>query len=97
MRIFCTSCGKEFTDEANFCPQCGSMRPQVERCPACNQLLPNRTATLSTAQRNTPQNFATSTVTYEVRYGSNFSLDKDCENCGKPEAKDNCPACNGGI
>lgn len=33
--VFCSKCGKEFNDEFDFCPFCGTEKPKPKICPKC--------------------------------------------------------------
>ena len=33
--VLCSKCGKEFNDEFEFCPYCGSEKPKLKICPKC--------------------------------------------------------------
>ena len=33
--VICSKCGKEFNDEFDFCPYCGTKKPQPKICPKC--------------------------------------------------------------
>ena len=33
--VLCSKCGKEFNDEFEFCPYCGTKKPQPKICPKC--------------------------------------------------------------
>ena len=34
-QVLCSKCGKEFNDEFEFCPYCGTEKPQPKICPKC--------------------------------------------------------------
>ena len=91
--IFCTNCGTPRDHQAVFCGNCGNRFEAERRCPTCNQIWeagqPVATGTLGQDRIEGLNQLAEPKFAYGDKYRPKF----DCENCGNPNAKDNCSLC----